>query len=116
MASSSGGAKRPAASKGTGNKNTKNSRPKSGAAPKSAGGRGKNAPRPIRREVGAVVCAFLGIFSAIGYFNVDALFIDIFCGFLKGLLGWGYYLIPPALLAAARHAGPSTAGGRWPCA
>ena len=101
MASSSGGAKRPAASKGTGNKNTKNSRPKSGAAPKSAGGRGKNAPRPIRREVGAVVCAFLGIFSAIGYFNVDALFIDIFCGFLKGLLGWGYYLIPPALLAAA---------------
>lgn len=53
MASSSGGAKRPAASKGTGNKNTKNSRPKSGAAPKSAGGRGKNAPRPIRREVGA---------------------------------------------------------------
>ncbi len=63
----------------------------------------KSAPaaRPIRREVGAIVCLFLGLFSFIGYFQVEAWFIDIFCGFIKGLIGWGYYLFPPALLFAA---------------
>ena len=84
------GAKKPAAARGAGAKNTKNA--------KNAR---NSAPRPIRREVGAVVCLFLAIFTAIGYFNVDALFIDIFCGFIKGLLGWGFYLFPPALLLAA---------------
>ena len=61
----------------------------------------KNAPKPVRREVGAAVCAFLAILSFIGYFDVDGWFIDIFCGFIKGLLGWGFYLFPPALLLAA---------------
>ena len=61
----------------------------------------KNAPKPVRREVGAAVCAFLTILSFIGYFDVDGWFIDIFCGFIKGLLGWGFYLFPPALLLAA---------------
>ena len=88
------GAKKPAAARGAGAKNTKNA--------KNAR---NGAPRPIRREVGAVVCLFLAIFTAIGYFNVDALFIDIFCGFLKGLVGWGFYLIPPALLLGAATLG-----------
>lgn len=57
--------------------------------------------RPIRREVGAVTCLFLGIFSIIGYFDVEALFLDIFCGFVKGMVGWGYYIFPPALLFCA---------------
>lgn len=61
----------------------------------------KNAPKPVRREVGAAVCAFLAILSFIGYFDVGGWFIDIFCGFIKGLLGWGFYLFPPALLLAA---------------
>ena len=61
----------------------------------------KQAPRPIRREVGAFVCGLLGIFTLIGFFNVDALFIDVFCGALKGLLGWGYFAFPIALLASA---------------
>ena len=58
------------------------------------------ARRPIRREVGAVVCLFLAIFSFIGYFDISAWFIDFFCGSVKGLIGWGYYLFPPALLTA----------------
>ena len=67
------------------------------------GGRARQAaaPRPIRREVGALICLFLGIFSFIGYFQVDAWFITFFCGFIKGLIGWGYYLFPPALLLCA---------------
>ena len=82
-------------------------RKSSGTAKKSASGssRGKssakNAPRPIRREIAAVVCAFLGIFSLIGYFDVDALFINVFCGFLKGLLGWGYFIFPISLIISA---------------
>ncbi len=71
----------------------KKSAPKSSEKPQTS--------RPIRREVGAVVCLFLAIFSFIGYFNVDALFIKHFCGFIKSLIGWGYYLFPPALLLCA---------------
>ena len=76
-----------------------------GTAKKPSGSRSRAparpAPKPIRREVGAVVCAFLGIFSLIGYFDVEALFIDVFCGFLKGLLGWGYFIFPISLLVSA---------------
>jgi S-DNA-T family DNA segregation ATPase FtsK/SpoIIIE len=64
----------------------------SGTAPKK---------KPIRREIGAVVCLFLGLFSFIGYFDVDAWFITFLCGFIKGLIGWGYYIFPPALLLSA---------------
>ncbi|MBR4157359.1 MAG: DNA translocase FtsK [Oscillospiraceae bacterium] len=72
------------------------------SAPAKSGGRKPGNPsRPIRREVGAVVCLFLAIFSFIGYFNVDAWFIRVFCGFVKSLIGWGYYLFPPALLLCA---------------
>ena len=59
------------------------------------------APRPFRREVGAVVCLLLAIFSSFGYFKLDAIFIDFFCSLLKGLLGYGFWLVPPALLLAA---------------
>lgn len=61
----------------------------------------KNAPRPIRREVGAAVCLFLAVLSFIGYFDVDGWFVDFFCGIIQGMLGWGYYLFPPALLIMA---------------
>lgn len=81
----------------------------SGSAKKSTGKKGSSSKsksarqtqRPIRREVGAVACAFLGLFAIIGYFNVGAIFIDAFCGFFKGLIGWGFYILPPALLLAA---------------
>ena len=54
-------------------------------------------PKPIRREVGAVVCFFLALFTFIGYFGVDALFITYVCRFIKGLIGYGYYIFPPVL-------------------
>ena len=57
--------------------------------------------KPIRREVGAVICLLLGFFSAFGYFHVQAAFIDLFCGLLKGCLGYGFYIMPPMLLVAA---------------
>ena len=59
------------------------------------------APRPIRREVGALVCLLLGIFSALGYFSVEGLFIDFLAKVEKGLMGCGFWLFPFALLYAA---------------
>ena len=57
--------------------------------------------RPIRREVWAAVCFFVGLFTFIGYFNLDALFITYICAFIKALIGYGYYLFPVAMLACA---------------
>ena len=93
-------------SSGSRTTNRKSSPPKrSGGGSRSGTGtrsrQNNAASRPIRREVGAVVCLFLAIFSFIGYFQVDAVFIRLFCGFIKSLIGWGYYLFPPALLLCA---------------
>ena len=69
---------------------------------RSSGSRKKApAPKPVRREVGAVVCLLLAIFSAFGYFHIQAIFIDFFCGLVKGLIGYGYWLLPPMLLVAS---------------
>lgn len=87
---------------GTKKKSTAKSRSASGVRKTSGSGKGAGSqPAPIRREVGAVICAFLGVFSLIGFFNVDALFITAFSGLLKGLIGWGFYIFPPAMLLCA---------------
>ncbi len=81
---------------------------KSSGSPRSQSGRSGSARRrseperrPIRREVGGLVCLLLGIFSALGYFNMEGLFIDFLAKVEKGLLGWGFWLFPFALLYAA---------------
>ena len=56
---------------------------------RSGSRRQEPAPRPYRRELGAVVCLLLAIFASFGYFNMQAIFIDLFCNLLKGLLGYG---------------------------
>lgn len=61
----------------------------------------KNSSNPAKRGIGAVACLFLSLFSFIGYFTVDAWFITYFCGFIKGIIGWGYYIFPPMLLLCA---------------
>ena len=72
------------------------------AAPQGRGGsKSRPAPRPFRREAGALVCLLLAIFSALGCFHMEAIFISWFCSLLKGLLGYGFLLAPPALLLAA---------------
>jgi len=61
----------------------------------------QNQARPIRREVGGVVCLLLGFFGIITYFRVDALFINLFRDLMGGLVGYGAYAYPPMLLVAA---------------
>ena len=56
--------------------------------------------RPIRREIWAMVCAALVVFSVLGCFGVEAIFIDFFCGLMKGLLGYGFWVVPAALMLA----------------
>ncbi len=71
------------------------------AARSGKAGTAAKQERPYRREVGAVVCLLLAFFAALGYFRVDALFIDFFVGLLKGLFGYGFWAAPPVLLIAA---------------
>ena len=48
-----------------------------------------------------MVCLMLAIFSFLGYFNMKAIFIDLFSDLLKSMLGYGFWLMPPALLLGA---------------
>lgn len=75
--------------------------PPAPAGSRAKSGRTSSAQRPVRREVGALVCLLLAVFSALGYFNMKAIFISWFCALLKGLLGYGFLLTPPALVLAA---------------
>ena len=78
--------------KNAGGKRTASGTGRTASGSRAAGSRKKApAPRPIRREVGAVACLLLAIFSAFGYFHIQAIFIDFFCGLVKGLIGYGYW-------------------------
>jgi len=56
---------------------------------------------PRRREIAAIVCFILGIFSFIGYFDAEPLFIGFLTGFVNRLVGYGFYALPPALILCA---------------
>ena len=74
------------------------------AASRSAGAQSKASqpqPKPFRRELGAVICLLLAVFSSFGYFNMEAVFITLFCELIKGLVGYGFWITPPCLLLGA---------------
>ncbi len=91
--------------KSTASKSTSKSAASKSASSKSSASKSTakqtQAAKPIRREIWALVCFFVGLFSMIGYFNVDAIFITYFCGTIKGFIGYGYYILPPALVICA---------------
>ena len=96
----SSGGKRSASSRsssssrsGAQNRKTSNSR--------GTGSRRKPQPKPVRREVGSLVCLLLALFTVLGCFRVKAVFIDFFCGLLKGLFGYGFWAVPVVLLGAS---------------
>ena len=60
------------------------------------------APKPIRREVWALVCLVLGLFTTIGYFVKDYWLIDALCLYVfKGLFGWGFLVTPVCFFIAS---------------
>ena len=75
-------------------------------APKKQSKPKKPAPAPAkkpprRRELGAVVCLFLGVFSFLAYFTSlteAAWFLRWLRDWMSGLVGWGFFAVPPALL------------------
>ena len=58
-------------------------------------------PKPIRREVGGLVLLFLGLISVVSWFPSDGWLIAALRAGFQGLFGWGYYLVPVALLWGA---------------
>ncbi|MCL1819066.1 MAG: DNA translocase FtsK [Oscillospiraceae bacterium] len=58
-------------------------------------------PAPIRREVGALCCALLSIFCFLGLVGVKALFLNFLTGVMSRFIGYGAYVFPLVLLAAA---------------
>ena len=106
---SSRSAKSSAGRSGTAKKSAQStaSRSKSTAKKGSASAKGKNTrknktqPKPMRREIGALVCFLLAIFASLGYFHIEAVFITFYCDLLKGLFGYGFWFVPPALLIAS---------------
>lgn len=99
---------------GTQKKTGAGRKPSAAKGKSSSGGAKRTAPRkpknpPIHREVGAVICLLLAIFSALGYFDIRAIFVTFLTQLERGLLGYGFWLMPIVLLAASielfRHFG-----------
>ena len=93
-------------------KTKKNTGKKSSAAKKTSEAKSKKTVRspaeppappapPIRREVAGGVFFFLAVFVVISYFNTDGSFIAFFSDLMKGLIGWGYYIVAPVFLLLA---------------
>ena len=76
---------------------------RSGSTSSRSGGRKSAQPqkRPIRREVWGGVLCLLTLCLAVSYFGVEAIFIDWLAMLVKGLFGYGYYLMAPAMLGSA---------------
>ena len=102
--------------KNTGKSNSKSSLTKNQSASKnSASSRkkttthsgGKTASRssqpqkPIRREVGAACCLVAAVFTLLGCFSREGVFIFFMRRFFGGLFGWGFYFVPLSFLLAA---------------
>ena len=73
--------------------------PSARSKPKATGQPEQTAAKtPRRREIMAAVCFIIAVFSFIGYFDAEPVFIGFLTGFVKRLIGHGFYALPPVLL------------------
>ena len=49
----------------------------------------------------AIVCIVLSLLAFLGLFRAEGVIIDGFAGFLSGIMGWGYWAFPFAMLLLA---------------
>ena len=54
--------------------------------------------KPVRREVWALVLLALSLFVTVSYFDGEAVIVNWIAKLLKGVLGYGYWMMAPALL------------------
>ena len=65
----------------------------------SAGSKQKTPQKkPVRREVWALVLLALSLFVTVSYFDGEAVIVNWIAKLLKGMLGYGYWMMAPALL------------------
>ncbi|MDR1300077.1 MAG: hypothetical protein LBJ84_07515, partial [Oscillospiraceae bacterium] len=85
---------------------------KNAASAKRSGAGGARSPQrtrktpeisgtPRRREIGAGVCFFLGIFTFLGFWDNTAVFIKFFRDLVSGLTGSGFFVLAPVLIMCA---------------
>ncbi len=99
MASSKSASKKksapaPRKSTGTAKKTAAKSAPPKSAPAKTA----PAAPQPVRREIWGVVFLFLAVIAVLSHYNQDGAFVAFFSNFLKGLVGYGFWVVPVAFV------------------
>ena len=92
---------------------TSSSKKKTGAAKKSAPAAKKPAAAPKKQPAAAapaptaptwpyaIVCIVLSLLAFLGLFHAEGVIIDGFAGFLCGIMGWGFWTFPFAMLLLA---------------
>ena len=58
-------------------------------------------PKPIRREVAAIVSAFAALLTGISIFSSDGIIVGAISSVLKGMFGYGFWVCAPVLLVVA---------------
>ena len=78
------------------------------SGPKKNASKAKTKPEPpvyqpnmLARGIGAGGCIFLAVMLGLGMFGVHAVVLDFLCVGIKGLVGYGFWVVAPALLLAA---------------
>ena len=92
---------------------TSSSKKKTGTAKKSAPAAKKSAAAPKKQPAAAapaptaptwpyaIVCIVLSLLAFLGLFHAEGVIIDGFAGFLCGIMGWGFWAFPFAMLLLA---------------
>lgn len=95
---------------------TSSSKKKTGTAKKSAPAAKKSASAPKKQPAAkaapapaptaptwpyALVCIILSLLAFLGLFHAEGVIIDGFSGFLCGIMGWGFWAFPFAMLLLA---------------
>ncbi len=86
---------------GKGKRMATKQRKKTASSAKRSAPRKRRAKQPETKNnsVGAaIVLLMLSIFSALGYFRVDGILIRYLVALEAGLVGWGYWILPPMML------------------
>ena len=79
---------------------------KPAAAPKKQPAKKQPAAAPASAQTAptwpyAIVCIVLSLLAFLGLFHAEGVIIDGFAGFLSGIMGWGYWAFPFAMLLLA---------------
>ncbi|MCD7733511.1 MAG: DNA translocase FtsK, partial [Clostridiales bacterium] len=100
--------KKKSTSAASGKKRTSTAKGKSSSTKKTASAKRTSRKRSAKRRpdyrprlIGGAICFALAVFSAFGYFNIQAVVIDLLVQLERGLFGYGYWVTPVMLLWAA---------------